>query len=641
MGALVWLAIVLPSLAGLASFLLKKKAGYLVSLSALISFLIILTRIDVLFEGRHIHVEGPVWWPTPWYTLRFGLILDSLSVLMGLIVAFISTLVFIYSIGYMANEEGQERFWFFMGNFVATMLLLVFADNFIMALIGWEGVGLSSFFLIGHYYRDRRDKWLGGPKGKAPFVKPSTCGLKALLTTGIADSFMLVGILLIFALYGTLNYHELTRLAVEKPVDPTLLLLASIFLAIGPLGKSAQFPFQEWLPEAMAGPTPVSALLHSATMVKAGIYLVARVSPFYYALMHMYPQPPSAFFSIAAISGVTTAMLGSMYGAIAVEIKKILAYSTISQLGYMMMALGIAGLSGNPLIGFVAALFHLFSHSLFKAALFLSAGIAIHESHTIYVTEMGGLRKVIPKTFIAMGLAAMSLAGLPPLLGFWSKDALLAATYPINWVVALVAALAAAFTAFYSLRLLYYTFFGKPHGKSHHGHEALIMVAPPLLLASLTLALGFIGPMLEEFFHETFRHSMELYGHYAAQTGLALASSAMALGLGLGSAYMLYFRQAKTYKGLAKALRPAYDLLWVRPFDQFYDAFISSIFMISSYLYSLEMLLNRAMYGLGEGTMSTVHIVRRLHSGDLNRYLGIAGGLLIFLLIFMLWVMGT
>ncbi len=641
MGALVWLAIILPSLAGLASFLLKKRAGYLVSLSALTSFLLILTRVDVLLEGKYAYVEGPVWWSTPLYILKFGLILDSLSVLMGLIVTFISTLVFIYSIGYMAHEEGQERFWFFMGNFVATMLLLVFADNFIMALIGWEGVGLSSFFLIGHYYKDPRDKWLGGPKGRAPFVKPSTCGLKALLTTGTADSFMLAGILLLFALYGTFNYHELTRLATEKPVDPTLLLLASILLAVGPLGKSAQFPFQEWLPEAMAGPTPVSALLHSATMVKAGIYLVARISPFYYALMYAYPQPPLAFFLIAAVFGVTTAMLASMYGAIAVEMKKILAYSTISQLGYMMMALGVAGLSGSPLIGFVAAIFHLFSHSLFKAALFLSAGIAIHESHTIYVTEMGGLRRVIPKTFIAMGLAAMSLAGLPPLLGFWSKDALLAATYPVNWAIAFVAALAAAFTAFYSLRLLYYTFFGRPHGKAHHGHESLIMVAPPLLLASLTLGFGFIGPKLEEFFDEVFQHSMKLHGHYAVSTSLALASSAMALALGLGSAYMLYFRGAKTFKGLSEALRSAYDLLWVRPFDQLYNALVSSTFIISSYFYSLEMLLNRAMYGLGEGTISTVHVVRRLHSGDLNRYLGIAGGLLLFLLIFMLWVMGT
>ncbi len=639
MGALIWLAILVPSLAGLASFALKRRAGYLVSISTFASFLLILSHMDVLLEGRSLHIEGPVWWPAPWFTLKFGLILDSLSILMGLIVAFISTLVFVYSIGYMAHEEGQERFWFFMANFVATMLLLIFADNFIMALMGWEGVGLSSFFLIGHYYRDQKDKWLGGPKGKAPFVSPSTCGLKALLTTGIADSFMLVGILLLFALYGTFNYHELVHLATDKPVDPSLLLLASIFLAIGPLGKSAQFPFQEWLPEAMAGPTPVSALLHSATMVKAGIYLVARVSPFYYALMHLYPQPPMAFFLVATVFGVTMAMLASMYGAVAVEMKKILAYSTISQLGYMMMALGIAGLSGNPLIGFAAALFHLFSHSLFKAALFLSAGVAIHESHTIYVTMMGGLRKVIPKTFITMSLAAMSLAGLPPLLGFWSKDALLAATYPVNSLVAFIAALAAAFTAFYSLRLLYYTFFGKVH-KERHGHEAMIMVAPPLILASLTLIFGLAGPVFEGFFHETFHLSLELHGHYAVSTSLALASSAMALTLGLGSAYLLYFRRSNLFEAIAKAFGPIYDLLWVRPFDKFYDVVVSATFTLSSYLYSFELLLNRAMVGLGTGTMSTVHIVRKIHSGDLNRYLGIAAGLLLFLLIFMLWVVG-
>ena len=305
----------------------------------------------------------------------------------------------------------------------------------------------------------------------------------------------------------------------------------------------------------------------------------------------------------------------------------------------MMMALGIAGLSGNPLIGFAAALFHLFSHSLFKAALFLSAGVAIHESHTIYVTMMGGLRKVIPKTFIAMSLAAMSLAGLPPLLGFWSKDALLAATYPVNSLVAFIAALAAAFTAFYSLRLLYYTFFGKVH-KERHGHEAMIMVAPPLILASLTLIFGLAGPVFEGFFHETFHLSLELHGHYAVSTSLALASSAMALTLGLGSAYLLYFRRSNLFEAIAKAFGPIYDLLWVRPFDKFYDVVVSATFTLSSYLYSFELLLNRAMVGLGTGTMSTVHIVRKIHSGDLNRYLGIAAGLLLFLLIFMLWVVG-
>lgn len=638
--AAIWLAIVLPSAVGLLSFIFGKKSGTVLTATSFISLFLIATNFNLLIEGEEVHMVGPNWWPFRDGGVTFGIILDPLSLVMGLVVAFISSFVFLYSIGYMKHEEGISRFWFFMGNFEASMLLLIFSDNLIMTLVGWEGVGLSSFFLIGHYFSDRRDKWLGGPKGVAPFAKPSYCGLKALLTTGFADTFMLVGIMILYSLYGTFNFLELESKASLTPVDGTLLSLASVLLILGPLGKSAQFPFQEWLPEAMAGPTPVSALLHAATMVKAGIYLVGRLSPFYYILMSLYPGASQTFFLLATIFGITTALLGSMYGMIAIEMKKILAYSTISQLGYMLMALGIAGISGNPLLGFAAALFHLFSHSLFKASLFLSAGVAIHESHTIYVTEMRGLRKKIPITFVAMTLAALSLAGLPPFLGFWSKDALLAAAYPVNWPVAALAALAAVFTAFYSLRLVSLSFLGKGHEDHHKGHEALIMVGPPLFLASLTLIFGLIGPMVEEFFDETFHHSLHLYGSYSPASMSALTSSAIALTLGLGSSYLLYINKSKVMNSLSESgiIRSLYSVLWIRPFDQLYSFMVGWCLKVSGHFYSFEMLLNRGMNGLAANVMKSITNVRRIHSGDLNLYLGIAALLLLFLILFMLGV---
>ncbi|MBM5804712.1 MAG: NADH-quinone oxidoreductase subunit L [Candidatus Verstraetearchaeota archaeon] len=621
------------------SFLLRKRAVYLATSASLASLLLITYNADALFGGRAVHAECFTWWPMPAYRLSFGIVVDPLSILMGAIVSFISTLVFIYSINYMAGKEGNERFWFFMSCFEASMLLLVFSDNLIMSLIGWEAVGLCSFFLIGHYYNDRRDKWLGGPEGEAPFAKPSFCGLKALITTGLADAFMLVGIMIIFSLYGTFSFLELQEAAASRAVNPTLLLLASILIIMGPLGKSAQFPFHEWLPEAMAGPTPVSALLHSATMVKAGVYLVARLMPFYCALAPAYPLASQAFFATATIFGLLTVIIGSIYGTLAIEAKKILAYSTVSQLGYMFVALGIAGISGNPLLGFAAALFHLFAHSLFKASLFLNAGIVTHETHTIYVTRMGGLRRVLPKTFLAMSLAAMSLAGLPPFIGFWSKDAILSSIYPVSVLVAVAAVSAAALTAFYSLRLVSLIFLGKPKSGAVKGHESIIMVGPAMLLASLTLIFGLAGPYIESLFHGVFHPTFEYATVYEGMVIPALASSALSLGLGMGAAYMLYFRRSAAFEGGARSLKPLRDFLWGRPVDKLYNLIVSGTFRVSGGFYSFEMALDRATVVFASDTLRLATIMRRIQSGDLNLYLGIAG-LVLLLLLLALMAMG-
>jgi NADH-quinone oxidoreductase subunit L len=636
----IWLAITIPSIAGVLAFAFRKKAGYVVTCLSLATFALIAYNIGDLLEGKVLHLEGFTWWPTPAYKLSFGIIADPLSLLMGLIVSFLSALIFIYSIEYMANEGGKERFWFFMGCFEASMLLLVFSDNFIMSLIGWEGVGLSSFFLIGHYYDDKRDKWIGGPEGQAPFAKPSFCGLKALLVTGLADTFMLMGIMIIYSLYGTFNFLELQEVAATRTVSPVLLLIASIFVILGPLGKSAQFPFQEWLPEAMSGPTPVSALLHSATMVKAGVYMVARLLPFYYIMASIQPAASQSFFIIAVLSGLVTTILGATYGTTAVEAKKVLAYSTMSQIGYMFVALGIAGLSGNPLLGFAAALFFLFAHSIFKASLFLSTGIVVHETHTIYITKMGGLRKVIPKTFIAMSLAALCLAGLPPLIGFWSKDALLAAVYPINVLVAVLAASVAALTAFYSVRFISFIFLGETKNSSYKGSETKLMLGSAMLLASLTLIFGLIGPYLEGAFHEFFHLTFGISGGYQANTSLALVSSIIFLGLGLGTAYLVYFKRSVAFTNLLAWLRPARNLLCNRPLDRAYYLIVTGTLSVSRGLYSFEKTFERATAILAKDIFRLATSLRRIQGGDLNSYLGIAGFFLLLLMLLLL-IMGA
>ncbi|MEJ5292016.1 MAG: NADH-quinone oxidoreductase subunit L [Candidatus Methanosuratincola sp.] len=634
---LLWASIVLPCAVGTLFSLVGRRSGYAVVFSSAISFLIIGSLALPAFEGTVEHTRGFDWWVIPGARVSFGLIIDPVSLLMGAIVSFISLVVFIYSIEYMRNEEGPSRFWFLMSCFESSMLLLVFSDNFIMSFLGWEGVGLSSYFLIGHYYRDQKERWLGGPEGVAPFEKPSICGEKALLTTGVADSLMLIGIMMIFSAYGTFDYLEIQTLASANAVNPSYILVASTLLVMGPLGKSAQFPFNEWLPEAMSGPTPVSALLHSATMVKAGVYLVARVSPIFYSLSLLSPLPSASFFLVAATAGLLTALIGSLYGMFAYEMKKVLAYSTVSQLGFMFVALGVAGLSGSPLLGLSAAIFHIFSHSIFKASLFLAAGSAIHVSHTMYITEMGSLMKKAPKTFLAMVISALSLCALPPLMGFWSKDAILASVYPVNAIAALLLAASSAMTCFYSVRLLWYTFVA-PARREIHAKEAWPLVAPPLLLSGLTLFLGFLGQHIEHFISESLSHALGLVESHNSAVYAALFLSAFALVAGLGTAYLLYFRRLGAVIGIERLTGGLRRALMKRPADRLYYSVSLAVKMISRGAYSFEGFLDRSSQALARTTLDSARNLSRLHSGDLNRYLSIAGTLLLLLIGFLLLV---
>jgi NADH-quinone oxidoreductase subunit L len=468
--------------------------------------------IPWLFSGNYPgDIKLTTWITFPGgYLLEVGVLVDPLSIIICNVVAFISFLIIVYSLEYMHGDQHLTRFWFLFLYFIGSMLLLVLSDNLLQTMIGWEGVGICSYGLIGYYYRDAKERWLGGPPPHEMFP-PSHAGMKAFVVTGIGDVFILGSIFVIFNYAGTLNYVELIETAhqwlPQIAAVPGLLAITAIFFLLGPIGKSAQFPLHEWLPEAMAGPTSVSALIHAATMVKAGVYLIARMSPiFYLGTWEMHIPEAQVYFIVIACVGAFTCFMAASQALVSVELKKILAYSTVSQIGYMMLALGLSGLSeGAYVAGLTASIFHLTSHALFKAALFLGAGSVIHAIHTIYTFNMGGMKKYMPITFILMVIATASLAGIPPLSGFWSKDAVfiaaLVAGTPLSYTLLAVGAISAAMTFFYSIRYIYITFLApksdyiremEHHG--HHPHEApKTMWVPIAILVGLVCVVGLLG----------------------------------------------------------------------------------------------------------------------------------------------------
>jgi len=494
------------------------------------------SMIPSLLSG---HTHGDIRLLT-WFTfpnrapLEIGVLVDSLSIIICNVVAFISFLIVVYSVGYMHGDPNLDRFWFFFLFFIGNMLLLVLSNNLLQTLIGWEGVGLCSYGLIGYYYRDAKERWLGGPPPTKMFP-PSHCGMKAFVVTGVGDVFLLGAIFIIFNYAETLNYHDLIQTAPEwlpkMASVPGLVALTAILFLGGPIGKSAQFPLHEWLPEAMAGPTPVSALIHAATMVKAGVYLVARMSPvFYIGTWFLHIAEAQWYFIAIALVGAFTCFLAASQALVSVELKKILAYSTVSQIGYMMLGLGLSGFSEEAYIaGLTAGIFHLASHALFKAALFLCAGSVIHALESVYIFNMGGLKKHMPKTYLLMLLATISLSGIPPFSGFWSKDAVflsaLVAGTPLAMGLLAVGVICAAMTFAYSIRFISKTFLHEEseyihemekHG--HHVHEApTVMWGPIAILVGLFIIIGLLGlvglvsPSLspEIFIEERLHHAVE------------------------------------------------------------------------------------------------------------------------------------
>ena len=481
---------------------------------ALASAISATTLIPMGLAGQEIHSQ--VSWISS-VNLKAGVLADPLSVIMTNLVAWISFLIFVYSTGYMHGDKDLTRYWFFMLFFIGSMQLIVLSDNLLMVFFGWEGVGFASYALIGFWYYDKKKDFVGkeGHKagGIALWYSPSHAGMKAFLMTRAGDTMMLAGMFLIFTYAGTFGFKELLsdQTWAQEMAKQNLLVPAAVLLFGGAVGKSAQFPLNEWLLEAMTGPTAVSALIHAATMVKAGVFLVARIGPLFFALAAF---GMTQFFEVVAWVGAITAFLLASQALVNPEIKKVLAYSTGSQIGYMMMGLGIAGLSTNFVDGYTAGFFHLMSHAMFKASLFMGAGALLHTVGSRFMTDMGGLRKHMKKTYIFMLLASLSLAGAPLVTsGFWSKDAIFAAVlesgYTYAWPLFAVGVIVAIMTAFYTFRMIGMSFFGNEskHLKEieqsgHHLHEVSASLWIPFaILAIATISIGVVGFVFEAEIH--------------------------------------------------------------------------------------------------------------------------------------------
>ena len=569
---MVWIlpfaaALIIPAVAKAS----KNATGYVAVAVVLMSALSAASLLPVTLDASEIHHQ--ITWIDA-LGLKGGVLADPLSVIMANVVGWISFLIMIYSTGYMKGDKDIARFWFWMLFFIGSMQLIVLSDNLLQVFFGWEGVGLASYALISFWYRDKKKDHVGTEGrtvlGLLDYYSPTHAGMKAFIMTKVGDVMMIAGMLLIFLFAGTFGFKELMGdfAWAETMSAQGLLVPAFVLLFGGAVGKSAQFPLNEWLLEAMTGPTAVSALIHAATMVKAGVFLVARIGPIVFAL-GAAGILADQFFEIVAWVGAITALLLATQGMVNPEIKKVLAYSTGSQIGYMMMALGVAGLSQQYVDGYTAGFFHLISHAMFKASLFMAAGSLLHVVGSRFMTDMGGLRKHMKKTYAFMWAAGLGLMGAPFITtGFWSKDAIFAAVFESGneWAMPLyaIAVLTAVITAFYTTRMIGLVFYGKPskhiekmEEEGHHIHEApLSMWVPYGILAVLTIGIGIIGLSAEEGIHHLFTEFLEnSYGIHTVnhETGesilpgflqglnpVALGSSLVAFATGIGLGYIFY-----------------------------------------------------------------------------------------------------
>jgi NADH-quinone oxidoreductase subunit L len=555
---------------------------------------------------------GMPWMQTSAFQADFAFLLDPLTLVMLLVVTGVGFLIHIYSVGYMAHEDGYWRFFAYLNLFMFFMLTLVLAENFLIMFVGWEGVGLASYLLVGFYYLKE---------------SAADAGKKAFLLNRVGDVGFLLAMFLMIAHFGSLSFSSVFGAIAQHPeVQGGFLTAIALLLLLGATGKSAQIPLYVWLPDAMEGPTPVSALIHAATMVTAGVYMIARSHV-------LFDRSPFAL-GVVAIIGAATALFAATVGMVQTDIKRVLAYSTISQLGYMFLACGAAAYS--------AAIFHLFTHAFFKGLLFLAAGSVIHAlGGQQDMRAMGGLRKATPITFWTMSAGVFAISGLPPFSGFFSKDEILYQTFlsptagPILWFVGLVTAL---LTAFYMFRLWYLTFFGDSRAPDVHPHESpWSMLVPLIILAVFAVADGWIGIPKALDGGDQFARFLDPVFGAAAVNPLVLAradrerwfsvlSAGMAL-IGWFFADLLYRRKPGMADRLVERAGGVYSLLvnkyWI---DQIYTGLIvAPLLFLSRYL--LWGAVDRGVINgggsLAAGSMRGLGaLVQRVQSGNIRSYAG-------------------
>jgi len=538
--------------------------------------------------------------------IDMGIILDPISVMMLIVITTVSLMVHIYSFGYMEGEEGFARFYSFLSLFSFSMLALVLASNLFQVYMFWELVGVSSYLLIGFYY-----------------TKPSAVAAskKAFIVTRFADLGFLVGILVISYITGTFDLISLTDPAGTAITQGSSIVFlglsvmswALILIFIGGAGKSAMFPLHIWLPDAMEGPTPVSALIHAATMVVAGVFLVARLFPIY------HHADPTALVSleIVAIIGGLSSLIAAIIACTQTDIKRILAYSTMSQIGYMMLALGVSKYGGEAGLGYMASMFHLFTHAMFKALLFLGAGAIIHAVHSNDMIDMGGLRKYMPITHITFLIACLAIAGIPPLSGFFSKDEILVAAYNHNVLYFWIEWAVAGLTAFYMFRLYFSVFWGKEQNYEQTPHEAPWSMTIPLVF----LAVGAAGAGLIPFEQYVTSDGIGFDKHMHMY--IALPSIGIALA-GIIVAYVMYKKETELPSKLSTGFKGLYTAAHKKFYvDEVYlyitkniifNVFASSIAWVDRYIVDGVMNLVASL------TNILSFSIRGLQSGQLQQY---------------------
>ncbi|MCH7963311.1 MAG: NADH-quinone oxidoreductase subunit L [Bacteroidetes bacterium] len=624
---LIYLAVFLPLLGFLINGIFgtkiknEKVIGLIGSGAIGISFLIVVgaffETLSLPADQRTNFVNLFTWMKVGTLDVSFAYQVDQLSLIMALVVTGVGFIIHVYSIGYMHGDKAFWRFFAYLNLFIFAMMNLIMADNFVLMFLGWEGVGLCSYLLIGFWYDKDFEK-----------STTSAAGLKAFVVNRIGDVGFLLAMFLIYLFFDSLKFSEVFSRAVSFDVPEHIFMLITLLLFVGATGKSAQIPLFVWLPDAMAGPTPVSALIHAATMVTAGVYMVARTSV-------LYAMAPTTMMIVAVI-GVFTAFFAATIGLVQNDIKKVLAYSTISQLGYMFLAMGAGAFS--------AGIFHLMTHAFFKALLFLGAGSVIHAMHEQQnIQHYGGLKKYLPITYGTFLVAAMAISGIPPFSGFFSKDEILWFSYTnLGFVFWLIGVITAIMTAFYMFRLYFLTFDGKPRfdEKQTHPHESpKLMTVPLIVLAVLSAIGGFIGiPEIFSGAHGNVFHSwlspifksanlkLSYFGaHSHFEEYLLMAISvAGALG-GISAAAYIYLKRPSIAANTVERFKSIYTTLWNKYYiDEVYDATVINPIVNSSRSFLWKIFDNKIIDGLVNGLAKSISIVssliRKMQTGIVQSY---------------------
>ena len=589
----------------------------LLSYYTAIQYFFVSGKVDGVYQT---FVEKTVWMHfTDTLHIDLGYLADPISVMMLVVVSTVSLMVNIYSRGYMKGDDGYTRFFAYLSLFSFSMFGLVLATNLFQIYIFWELVGVSSFLLIGYYYTK---------------TAAIAAAKKAFIVTRFADFGFLIGIFIMGYYTGTFDFQELTNpegtviltWASTSFMGLSVITWALILMFIGGAGKSAMFPLHIWLPDAMEGPTPVSALIHAATMVVAGVYLVARLFPMYYLVEDGFA------LNIVAYVGAFSSLFAAVIAITQTDIKRVLAFSTMSQLGYMMMALGVSGFDGHEGVGYMASMFHLFTHAMFKALLFLGAGSVIHAVHSNYLNDMGGLRKYMPVTNITFLIAALAISGVPPLAGFWSKDEILLAAYENSQFIYLIEVFVAGLTAFYMFRIYFGIFWGKEKKYEHTPKESpLSMTIPLMILAFLTLIAGFVP------FSELI--AADKIG-FKSHLNLPLAAIAVTVGLiGIVLAWIFYKKENDLANKFANAFGIFYK--WTSQkfyFDEVYLFMARKVFfknVAAPIAYFDKRFVDATMEGIGNKTVLISRKIKGMQSGKVQDYaFGFVAGAMIIAFIF-------